>query len=164
MQTFFRILITTLTVTECQLISHRQEMTAPHMRRICVYFYDAHSLLHRVAVSRVSVYTANLARNVCKLANARLLCLYKILLVPNPSIFSGDKGDIKLDWSVIHLQGVSWVRILSGNNAWVFKLLWIINEWLNVQKYMWSKHTQWYPDMGILLAVLAWSLVSKNRF
>ena len=58
MQTFFRILITTLALAECQLISHRQEMTAPHMRRICVYFYDAHahSLLHSVAVSRVSVY------------------------------------------------------------------------------------------------------------
>ena len=77
MQTFFRILITTLTVTECQLISHRQEMTAPHMRRICVYFYDAHSLLHRVAVSRVSgvgVY-GQFGKKVCKLAIARFLCV-----------------------------------------------------------------------------------------
>ena len=59
-------------------------MTAPHMRRICVYFYDAHSLLHSVAVSRVSGVYGQFGKKVCKLANASFMCLYKSLLVPHP--------------------------------------------------------------------------------
>ena len=61
----FRILITGLTGAECQLITHRQEMTARRMRRICVYFYDAHSLLHNVAVSRVSVCIRLIWQETC---------------------------------------------------------------------------------------------------
>ena len=62
-------------------------MTAQPVRRICVYFYDAHSLLHNVAVSRVSagvVYSVygQFGKKVCKLANARFMCLYKSLLFP----------------------------------------------------------------------------------
>ena len=57
-------------------------MTAQPVRRICVYFYDAHSLLHNVAVSRVSGVYGQFGKKVCKLANARFMCLYKSLLFP----------------------------------------------------------------------------------
>ena len=95
MQTFFRILITTLTVV-CQLISHRQEMTASTWGEfVFIFTMPIHSFT--VLLFQEWVCMANLARNMCKLANARLLCLYKILLVPASSIFARDKGDIKLD-------------------------------------------------------------------